>query len=83
MKPGKGAAFVRTKMRNYITGNTVEKTFRAGATVKSFELKIYIPLSLCADTFKSYINLASADTSKNIILVTDVAVDIITAVNLL
>uniref|UniRef100_A0A453HNU9 Translation elongation factor KOW-like domain-containing protein n=1 Tax=Aegilops tauschii subsp. strangulata TaxID=200361 RepID=A0A453HNU9_AEGTS len=30
VKPGKGAAFVRTKMRNYITGNTVEKTFRAG-----------------------------------------------------
>lgn len=40
MKPGKGAAFVRTKMRNYVTGNTVEKTFRAGVTVKSFELKI-------------------------------------------
>lgn len=39
VKPGKGAAFVRTKMRNYVTGNTVEKTFRAGATVKSFELK--------------------------------------------
>lgn len=35
VKPGKGAAFVRTKMRNYITGNTVEKTFRAGSTVNS------------------------------------------------
>ncbi|KAK8663672.1 hypothetical protein V6N13_083479 [Hibiscus sabdariffa] len=33
VKPGKGAAFVRTKMRNYITGNTVEKTFRAGSTI--------------------------------------------------
>ena len=33
VKPGKGAAFVRTKMRNYVTGNTVEKTFRAGVTV--------------------------------------------------
>lgn len=33
VKPGKGAAFVRTKMRNYVTGNTVEKTFRAGSTV--------------------------------------------------
>ncbi|XP_039007400.1 elongation factor P-like [Hibiscus syriacus] len=31
VKPGKGTAFVRTKMRNYITGNTVEKTFRAGS----------------------------------------------------
>ncbi|XP_039045659.1 elongation factor P-like [Hibiscus syriacus] len=34
VKPGKGAAFVRTKMRNYITGNTVEKTFRAGSTIE-------------------------------------------------
>ncbi|KAK9167917.1 hypothetical protein Syun_000057 [Stephania yunnanensis] len=33
VKPGKGAAFVRTKMKNYITGNTVEKTFRAGSTI--------------------------------------------------
>lgn len=33
MKPGKGAAFVRTKLRNYVTGNTVEKTFRAGSTI--------------------------------------------------
>ncbi|KAL5974794.1 hypothetical protein ACLOJK_031465 [Asimina triloba] len=33
VKPGKGAAFVRTKMRNYITGNTVEKTFRAGSAI--------------------------------------------------
>ncbi|KAK9124743.1 hypothetical protein Sjap_014345 [Stephania japonica] len=33
VKPGKGAAFVRTKMKNYITGNTVEKTFRAGSSI--------------------------------------------------
>jgi translation elongation factor P/translation initiation factor 5A len=29
VKPGKGAAFVRSKLKNLITGNTVEKTFRA------------------------------------------------------
>lgn len=28
VKPGKGAAFVRTKMKNVITGGVVEKTFR-------------------------------------------------------
>ena len=28
VKPGKGAAFVRTKMRNIINGGVVEKTFR-------------------------------------------------------
>lgn len=33
VKPGKGAAFVRTKLRNYVTGNTVERTFRAGESV--------------------------------------------------
>ena len=27
VKPGKGAAFVRTKIRNVITGSVVEKTF--------------------------------------------------------
>ena len=30
VKPGKGAAFVRTKLKNVETGNVVEKTFRAG-----------------------------------------------------
>lgn len=28
VKPGKGAAFVRTKLRNVITGAVIEKTFR-------------------------------------------------------
>ncbi|MBC7996504.1 MAG: elongation factor P [Leptolyngbya sp.] len=30
VKPGKGSAFVRTKMRNLQTQNTLENTFRAG-----------------------------------------------------
>lgn len=38
MKPGKGAAFVRTKLKNYITGGTVEKTFRAGEKVQQANL---------------------------------------------
>ena len=33
VKPGKGSAFVRTKLKNVQTGNTVEKTFRAGESV--------------------------------------------------
>ncbi|CAN6344213.1 unnamed protein product [Urochloa humidicola] len=40
VKPGKGAAFVRTKMRNYVTGNTVEKTFRAGSTTTFEESRL-------------------------------------------
>lgn len=35
VKPGKGAAFVRTKLRNMDTGSTIEKTFRAGEKVDS------------------------------------------------
>lgn len=30
VKPGKGAAFVRTKLKNVETGQTLERTFRAG-----------------------------------------------------
>jgi elongation factor P len=38
VKPGKGAAFVRTKLRNYISGNTVERTFRAGEQVDEAQI---------------------------------------------
>lgn len=33
VKPGKGAAFVRTKLKNIRTGGVVERTFRAGEKV--------------------------------------------------
>lgn len=33
VKPGKGPAFVRTKMRQVLTGKVVEKTFNAGIKV--------------------------------------------------
>ena len=33
VKPGKGGAFVRTKLKNVTTGKTVDKTFNAGAKV--------------------------------------------------
>src|SRR5919202_3881220 len=35
VKPGKGGAFVRTRLRNLDTGAVVEKTFRAGEKVES------------------------------------------------
>lgn len=34
VKPGKGGAFVRTKLRNLKTGNLLDKTFRAGEKVE-------------------------------------------------
>lgn len=33
VKPGKGAAFVRTKLKNLLSGSIVEKTFRAGEKI--------------------------------------------------
>lgn len=33
VKPGKGPAFVRTKIRNVLSGKSVEKTFNAGVKV--------------------------------------------------
>ncbi|ANE48085.1 elongation factor P [Paenibacillus swuensis] len=33
VKPGKGAAFVRSKLKNLRNGNTVERTFRAGESI--------------------------------------------------
>ncbi|KAL3536613.1 hypothetical protein ACH5RR_005074 [Cinchona calisaya] len=38
VKPGKGAAYVRTTLRNYVTGNTVEKTFRAGSKIEETDI---------------------------------------------
>ena len=35
VQPGRGSAFVRTKLKNLLTGNTNEKTFRSG---EKFEL---------------------------------------------
>ena len=34
VKPGKGGAFVRTKLRNVRTGRVIDRTFRAGETVE-------------------------------------------------
>ncbi len=34
VKPGKGGAFVRTKLKNYRTGAVIDKTFRAGESVE-------------------------------------------------
>ncbi|PTR27709.1 translation elongation factor P (EF-P) [Rhodococcus sp. OK519] len=35
VKPGKGPAFVRTKMKNVLSGKTVDKTFNAGVKVET------------------------------------------------
>jgi elongation factor P len=38
VKPGKGSAFVRTKVKNLLNGNVQEKTFRAGESIELAEV---------------------------------------------
>jgi len=39
VKPGKGGAFVRTKLRNVHTGRIIDRTFRAGETVEQARIE--------------------------------------------
>ena len=39
VKPGKGGAFVRTKLKNVETGAVIERTFRAGERVEEIRLE--------------------------------------------
>ena len=39
VKPGKGSAFVRTKLKNVQSGSVIERTFRAGETVPQATLE--------------------------------------------
>ena len=38
VKPGKGGAFVRTKLKNLVTGKVLDQTFRSGEKVKRPDL---------------------------------------------
>ena len=39
VKPGKGGAFVRTKLKNLLTGRTVDRTFRSGEKVNEADIE--------------------------------------------
>lgn len=39
VKPGKGSAFVRSKLKNYLTKCTNEKTFRAGEKLQTADVE--------------------------------------------
>jgi elongation factor P len=38
VKPGKGSAFVRSKIKNLVNGSVQEKTFRAGESVAAADV---------------------------------------------
>lgn len=39
VKPGKGGAFVRTKLKNVVSGSVIERTFRAGERITEARLE--------------------------------------------
>ena len=39
VKPGKGGAFVRTKLKNIKTGQVIDETFRSGASIKTVRVE--------------------------------------------
>jgi elongation factor P len=39
VKPGKGGAFVRTKLKSLVTGNVIDRTFRSGEKVDTPDLE--------------------------------------------
>ena len=43
VKPGKGPAFVRTKIKNVLSGKTVDKTFNAGLKIETATVDPYWP----------------------------------------
>src|SRR5437763_339661 len=64
VKPGKGGAFVRTKMKNMITGLMHEETFRSGEKFPSPERKVsscISPVIMYEETFRSGEKFPSPD----------------------
>ena len=49
VKPGKGGAFVRTKLKKVLTGAVLDKTFRAGEKVNDVRLETRVMQYLYAD----------------------------------
>ncbi len=62
VKPGKGGAFVRTKLKNVLDGHVLEKTFRAGERVKSVRLERRpMRYSYAADGFHHFMDSRTYD----------------------
>jgi elongation factor P len=40
VKPGKGQAFTRTKLRNMLNGNVIERTFKTGEKLEKADLEV-------------------------------------------
>eukprot|EP00624_Nannochloropsis_granulata_P004925 evm.model.NODE_34840_length_33638_cov_20.784470.7 len=65
VKPGKGAAFVRSKLKNLISGTTMEKTFRAGESVEeAVVIKMDMQFSYDDGEAYQFMNLETYETES-------------------
>lgn len=63
VKPGKGAAFVRSKLKNLLNGSTQEKTFRAGEPVGEAQVnKVEMQFSYDDGEAYQFMNLETFET---------------------
>ena len=61
VKPGKGAAFVRCKIKNYLNGKTIEKTFHAGDKFDTPNLQIGLSYEQVGENINWIIDGANVD----------------------
>ncbi|KAI0566814.1 elongation factor P [Gracilaria domingensis] len=65
VKPGKGAAFVRTKLKNMSTGNNIGKTFKAGEMVQTASMeKVAMQHTYMDDDLYVFMNMETFDEER-------------------
>lgn len=65
VKPGKGSAFVRTKVKNLVNGSVQERTFRAGESVASAEvMKVQMQYTYTDGDNLCFMNMESLEEQR-------------------
>ncbi len=59
VKPGKGGTYMRTKMKNLITGRMLEETFRSAEKLEEADLEYFQVQFLYADEFYHFMDQAN------------------------
>ena len=58
VKPGKGGAFVRTKIKNLKNGRVIDKTFRSGEKVDEADIDVEPLILICLGLVVGFIALS-------------------------
>ena len=65
VKPGKGSAFVRTKVKNLINGSVQERTFRAGESVTAADItKVEMQYTFTDGDLFCFMNMESFEEQR-------------------